>query len=88
MELDAGDGHIAVGQTHDQAVVALGGDRQARRQRGAVHHQGMIASGIERIGYAREHRVAGVSDRTDLAVHGHRRAHDFAAESLTDRLQS
>ena len=36
--------------------------------------------------HAGEHRVAGVSDRADLAVHGLRRAHDLAAERLADGL--
>ena len=50
--------------------------------------EGMIAGRREGTVDAAEHGAALVADLGDLAVHGHGRAHDVAAESLSDGLMA
>lgn len=52
MELDPLNRQFPVAQTHDLVALALGGagpgcDLQARGQAGLLHHQGMVAGGLE-----------------------------------------
>src|SRR5258708_22450011 len=86
MELDAVDRPLAMGDANDDAVLGLGGDRQRRRQPGAVDDERMIARRREGVGQAGEDAAAAMADAAHLAMHRHRRAHDAAAQRLADRL--
>ena len=55
---------------------------------GALDDQRMIARRLEGRGHVLEHALALVADARQLAVHGHGRAHDLAAEHLADRLMA
>src|SRR5262245_16090533 len=86
MELHAMHRQRAMLHRHDQPVIGLGGDMQAVRQRRAVDDQRVIAGGLEGLGRALEHALAGVGDHRQLAVHELGRPLDVAAKGLADRL--
>src|ERR1700690_3731623 len=87
MELHAVHRQARMRETYHQAVAGFGIDGELARHAGALDHERMIARGVERPVDAAEHAGAGVLDLEHLAVR-RRRAHDFAAERLSDRLMT
>src|ERR1700690_612299 len=85
MELHAVHRQGGMRQAHHQTVVGFGVDGELARHAGAFDHERMIARGVERPVDAAENAGAAVLDLEHLAVR-RRRAHDFAAERLSDRL--
>jgi hypothetical protein len=86
VKLHALDRERPVPHTHDLAILRLGGDREACRNRLALDDQRVVARRSETIRDFREHALAIVADARDLAVHHVLRPHHFAAERLADRL--
>ncbi len=68
--------------THDHAIFRPRRDFQMRGNAGGFQCQAMIACGLERTGKAREHVLALVIDRADLAVHGGGGADNLGTENL------
>src|SRR5450631_651820 len=85
MELHAVHRQGGMRETHHQAIAGFGVDGELARHTGAFDHERMIARGVERPVDAAEDAGAGVLDLEHFAVR-RRRAHDFAAERLPDRL--
>src|SRR5690554_3921250 len=82
---------LPVAKAHDQPrgdviVVDPGGDLQAVGQRGALHHQGMVAGHLQRVLEAREEPEPRVANGRGLAVHHLGGAHHLAAVDLADGL--
>ena len=88
MKLNALDLHLAVAQAHDKSIGRGGGNFEAGGQALALHDQGMVASGLERIGQAFKNGPAVVMDLAGLAMHQLRRPDNFSAESLADGLMT
>jgi hypothetical protein len=91
MKLHAVHGMRLVLQAHDDGLAGLGGlggDGQTIGQAGALDDQRMIARDLECPGQALEHALGLVGDLGELAVHEDRRADDFAAVGLADRLMA
>ena len=86
MKLHALDLHLAVAQSHDDAVGRGRGDFEARWQRLALDHQRVVASGLETVFEPLEDGLPVVTDLGGFAVHEARRAHHAPAEDLSDGL--
>src|SRR6201982_1728366 len=71
---------------HHQPVLGLRGHVEIARQALALDHERMVARRIERRIDAAKYAAAAMLDLRQLAVNRDRRAHDFAAEGLADRL--
>src|SRR5215213_6180103 len=88
MKLHAVHGKRLVRCAHHQPVAGFGGDGKLVRQGGAIDHERVIARRPKRPVDAAEYALALMRDFGELAMHRRRRAHDLAAERLTDRLQA
>src|SRR6266487_1613659 len=88
MKLDAMHCKRAMRQPHDQTVIGLRCHNEFVRQARPIHHERMVACGLERRIDAAEYAGALMPDLGELAVDGHRSAHYRAAKSLPDRLMS
>ena len=86
VELHALDGQLTVAEPHDDAVVGLGRDLEARRHRRPVDDEAVVAGGLEGLREPGEHAGVVVPDERRLAVHHLRGTHDVAAVDLTDAL--
>src|SRR4029434_10339554 len=86
MELNALDGELTMANTHDLAVLAFGGDIQARGQRRSLDRERMISRRGQRVGQPGKRACTAVRDRGELAVHHALRTHDAPTERLADRL--
>ena len=88
VELNAVDGQLFVLQAHDGAVFQLCGDLKTVRKALALHHQRVIAGGIERRRQPLKETLVGVMHLAHLAVHDLMTAHHLAAKGLTDGLMA
>ena len=88
MKLHALDLHLAVAQSHDDAVGSGRGDFEARWQRLALDHQRMIAPGFETVFEPFKDSLPVVVNLRRFAMHEARRTHHTTAESLPDCLVS
>src|SRR5579883_3266785 len=88
VELHAVNRRRAMRETHDQAVLGLGGDFEFRRRRFAVDDQRVIARRLERAVDAAKHAASIMRNARQLAMHGQGRADDLGAERLADRLMA
>src|SRR2546423_5653932 len=86
MKLHALDLHLAMAQTHDDAVGRGRGDFEARGQCLALDHQRMIAPGLETIVEPFKDGLPVVTDLRRLAMYEARRTHHAPTESLPDSL--
>src|ERR1700722_8165964 len=88
MKLYPVNGKPLVSKSHDQSVVGIGGRSELRRQALALNHERMITRGFERRIDAAKNPAAVVTDVGKLAMNRLGRAHDLAAERLTDHLMA
>src|SRR5262249_29684454 len=86
MELHAVHGEFAMGEAHDQPVLALRRDLEAGRQRCPLDHKRVVAGRGEARRNVMEYALALMRDLAQLAVHGRGAADDLAAEGLPDGL--
>src|SRR5438067_1118284 len=88
MELHPFDRKLAMAQSHDRAVLGLGGDLENFGKRFPLDNERVIARRLERIGNSGEHTSADVANRGRLTVHDARRSDDLAAEDMADALMA
>jgi hypothetical protein len=88
MKLHGFHRQLAVAQAHDDAVVGLGGDFQARRGTSRTRVERMIAAHLETLRQSFEHTRAASAHPRRLAVHGVIEHAQLAAERLHHALQS
>src|SRR5262249_6562957 len=73
---------------HHKTVIGLGRHDEIARHALALNHERMIARRFERRSDAATHAAAAMLDLRQFAMNWNRRAHDFAAEGLADRLMT
>src|SRR5262249_23138462 len=73
---------------HHQTVIGLGRHVEIARHALALNHERMIARRFERRIDAAKYAAAAMLDLRQFAMNWNRRAHDFAAEGLGDRLMT
>lgn len=86
MELDSANGAFFVPQTHNHPVLCPGGDLKGIRKRIALHDQGMVTRGNERVLDFFEESLAVVVNFRCFSVHDLASSDDFASEGLAEAL--
>ena len=86
MVLHRFDGERLVAKPHDLAILGLGGDLKAIRQRFAFHGERVVPHRGEILLKPREHPAPIMMDAARLAVHQPLRMHDPSAKRLRDGL--